>query len=162
MNSFSGVRRAAEYEIARQIEVVSKGGEAHQSTRRWDDVTGITEQMRTKEDAHDYRYFPDPDLMPLAPTDEWLANVKSRVVELPLTRKQRFDARLLLPAMRKFSKGNVELGNYFENIAKRAKNPQGGGQLDHQQPARQAHRCQRQREAADQAAMGVDSADVKF
>ena len=78
MNSFSGVRRAAEYEIARQIGVVTKGGKLIQSTRRWDDVAGITEEMRTKEDAHDYRYFPEPDLMPFEPTDEWLAEVKSR------------------------------------------------------------------------------------
>ena len=90
MNSFSGVRRAAGYEIARQIAVVSKGGKLIQSTRRWDDVAGITEEMRTKEDAHDYRYFPEPDLMAFEPTDAWLAEVKSRVVELPLVRKQRF------------------------------------------------------------------------
>jgi len=92
MNSFSGVRRAAEYEIARQIEVVKAGGKLAQSTRRWDDVAGITEEMRTKEDAHDYRYFPEPDLMPLAPTDEWIAEVKQRVTELPLARKQRLMA----------------------------------------------------------------------
>ena len=98
MNSFSGVRRAAEYEIPRQIEVVSKGGKLIQSTRRWDDVAGITEEMRTKEDAHDYRYFPEPDLMPFEPTDEWLAEVKSRVVELPLARKQRFMRDYQLPA----------------------------------------------------------------
>jgi aspartyl-tRNA(Asn)/glutamyl-tRNA(Gln) amidotransferase subunit B len=124
MNSFSGVRRAAEYEIARQIEAVKRGEKLIQSTRRWDDVTGITEQMRTKEDAHDYRYFPDPDLMPLAPTDEWLASVKSRVVELPLTRKQRLMRDYALPAGdAEVFKSNVELGNYFEHIAKQAKNP---------------------------------------
>jgi len=63
-----------------------------------DDVAGITEEMRTKEHAHDYRYFPEPDLMPMAPTDEWLAEVKSRVVELPLARKQRFMRDYQLPA----------------------------------------------------------------
>ncbi len=89
MNSFSGVRRALEYEIPRQIEIIKSGGKLIQSTRRWDDVAGVTEEMRTKEDAHDYRYFPDPDLMPLEPTDVWLAEVKSRVWELPLARKQR-------------------------------------------------------------------------
>ena len=68
MNSFSGVRRALEYEIPRQIEVLKKGGKLIQSTRRWDDDAGVTDEMRTKEHAHDYRYFPDPDLMPLAPT----------------------------------------------------------------------------------------------
>ncbi len=67
MNSFSGVRRAAEYEISRQIEVLKKGGKLIQSTRRWDDDAGITDEMRTKEHAHDYRYFPEPDLMPLNP-----------------------------------------------------------------------------------------------
>src|SRR5208337_2764662 len=61
MNSFSGVRRALEYEIPRQIEVLNKGGKLVQSTRRWDDVAGATEEMRTKEHAHDYRYFPEPD-----------------------------------------------------------------------------------------------------
>src|SRR5208282_1454241 len=98
MNSFSGVRRALEYEIARQIEVLKSGGKLIQSTRRWDDAAEITEQMRTKEQAHDYRYFPDPDLMPQAPTDAWLAELKSRVVELPLARKQRFMRDYQLPA----------------------------------------------------------------
>jgi aspartyl-tRNA(Asn)/glutamyl-tRNA(Gln) amidotransferase subunit B len=124
MNSFSGVRRALEYEISRQIEVVSKGGKLIQSTRRWDDVAGITEEMRTKEDAHDYRYFPDPDLMPLAPTDAWLAEVKSRVVELPLARKQRFMRDYGLPASdAQTFVWDVPLGNYFEGIAKKSKNP---------------------------------------
>ncbi len=116
MNSFSGVRRALEYEIPRQIEVLKRGGKLIQSTRRWDDVTGITEEMRTKEHAHDYRYFPDPDLMPLAPDDAWLAAVKSRSVELPLDRKQRlardfyitpYDAGVLAH--------DPTLGNYFVN-----------------------------------------------
>ncbi len=124
MNSFSGVRRALEYEIPRQIEAVSRGEKLMQSTRRWDDVAGITEQMRTKEDAHDYRYFPDPDLMPLAPTDHWLAEVETRVVELPLARKQRLMREYQLPAGdAEVFKSNVELGNYFEGIAKQAKNP---------------------------------------
>jgi aspartyl-tRNA(Asn)/glutamyl-tRNA(Gln) amidotransferase subunit B len=124
MNSFSGVRRAAEYEIARQIGVVSKGGKLIQSTRRWDDVAGITEEMRTKEDAHDYRYFPEPDLMPFEPTDAWLAEVQTRVVELPLARKARFMRDYQLPAGdAEVFKSNVELGNYFEPIAKQAKNP---------------------------------------
>jgi aspartyl-tRNA(Asn)/glutamyl-tRNA(Gln) amidotransferase subunit B len=124
MNSFSGVRRAAEYEIARQIQILKSGGKLFQSTRRWDDEAGITDEMRTKEHAHDYRYFPDPDLMPLAPTDEWLAEVKSRVVELPLARKQRFmrDYQLPAPDAETFV-NNVPLGNYFEGIAEQSKNP---------------------------------------
>ena len=124
MNSFSGVRRALEYEIPRQIEVAKKGGKLIQSTRRWDDVGGITEEMRTKEHAHDYRYFPDPDLMPLAPDDAWLATSKSRVAELPLARKQRFMSDYQLPAGdAEVFKCNLELGNYFEGIAKQSRNP---------------------------------------
>ncbi len=124
MNSFSGVRRALEYEIPRQIAAVKRGEKLIQSTRRWDDEAGITDEMRTKEHAHDYRYFPDPDLMPLAPTDDWLAEVKSHVVELPLARKQRFMREYQLPGPDAETFVNdVPLGNYFEGIAKRSKNP---------------------------------------
>jgi aspartyl-tRNA(Asn)/glutamyl-tRNA(Gln) amidotransferase subunit B len=130
MNSFSGVRRAAEYEIARQIAAVRRGEKLIQSTRRWDDETGITDEMRTKEHAHDYRYFPDPDLMPLAPTDAWLAEVKSRVVELPLARKQRFmrDYQLPAPDAEKFV-NDVPLGNYFEKVLALAKDKKAVGKL---------------------------------
>ena len=162
MNSFSGVRRAAEYEIARQIDAVKRGEKLIQSTRRWDDVTGITEQMRTKEDAHDYRYFPDPDLMPLAPTDEWLASVKSRVAELPLVRKQRMMRDYALPAGdAEVFKSNVELGNYFEGIAKQAKNPKAVANWIINNLLAKLTEANA-KEAADQAAMGVDSADVKL
>ena len=124
MNSFSGVRRALEYEIPRQIEMLKRGGKLIQSTRRWDDATGVTEEMRTKEYAHDYRYFPDPDLMPFEPTEKWLAEVKSRVVELPLARKQRFMRDYQLPASdAQTFVWDVPLGNYFEGIAKKSKNP---------------------------------------
>ena len=124
MNSFSGVRRALEYEIPRQMEVVKKGGKLIQSTRRWDDDSGTTEEMRTKEYAHDYRYFPEPDLMPFQPTEQWLADVSSRVVELPLARKQRFMRDYQLPASdAQAFVWDIALGNYFEAIAKQAKNP---------------------------------------
>jgi aspartyl-tRNA(Asn)/glutamyl-tRNA(Gln) amidotransferase subunit B len=124
MNSFSGARRALEYEIPRQIEVLTKGGKLIQSTRRWDDPAGITEEMRTKEHAHDYRYFPEPDLMPFQPTEEWLKEVKRRVVELPLARKQRFMRDYQLPASdAQTFVWDVPLGTYFEGIAKQAKNP---------------------------------------
>ncbi len=123
MNSFSGVRRALEYEIPRQIEVLKSGGKLIQSTRRWDDTTGVTEEMRTKEHAHDYRYFPEPDLMPFQPTKKWLEEVSKRVVELPLARKQRFMRDYALPASdAETFKNDVPLGNYFEGIAKGAKN----------------------------------------
>src|SRR5436309_3152680 len=124
MNSFSGVRKALEYEVPRQIRVLNSGGTLVQSTRRWDDVAGVTEEMRTKEHAHDYRYFPEPDLMPFAPTDEWLAEVRKRMVELPLARKQRFmrDYQLRATDAQTFV-WDVPLGNYFEDIARQSKNP---------------------------------------
>ncbi|MFM1769764.1 MAG: Aspartyl/glutamyl-tRNA(Asn/Gln) amidotransferase subunit [Verrucomicrobiota bacterium] len=142
MNSFSGVRRALEYEIPRQIEVVSRGGELVQSTRRWDDVAGITEEMRTKENAHDYRYFPEPDLMPFAPAPDWLAEVRSRVVELPLARKQRLMRDYQLPpGDAEVLKSNLALGRYFEAIAGRAAHPKA---------------------VSEQAALGVEPADVRL
>ena len=124
MNSFSGVRNALEYEIPRQIAAVRSGATLRQETRRWDDVGGITETMRSKEHAHDYRYFPEPDLMPFEPTAEWLKEVQSRVVELPLAKKRRFMADYQLPAPDAETFVNdVPLGAYFEGIAKSAKNP---------------------------------------
>jgi aspartyl-tRNA(Asn)/glutamyl-tRNA(Gln) amidotransferase subunit B len=124
MNSFSGVRRALEYEIPRQSAAVSKGVKLRQSTRRWDDAAGVTEEMRTKEDAHDYRYLPDPDLMELAPTQAWLAEVRARVVELPLARQQRFLRDYGLPATAAETfKADVPLGDYFEGLARQSKNP---------------------------------------
>jgi aspartyl-tRNA(Asn)/glutamyl-tRNA(Gln) amidotransferase subunit B len=162
MNSFSGVRRALEYEIPRQIEVVQRGEKLIQSTRRWDDVAGVTEQMRTKEDAHDYRYFPDPDLMPSAPTDAWLAEVKALVVELPLARKQRLMRDYQLPAgAAEVFKSNVALGNYFEAAARSAKNPKAvANWLINNLQSKLAEA--NQQAAAEQAALGVDSADLKL
>ena len=124
MNSFSGVRRALEYEIPRQIGVLKQGGRLVQSTRRWDDVLEVTEEMRTKEDAHDYRYFPDPDLMTFVPDEAWIAEVRARVVELPLARKQRFmrDYQLPAPDAQTFV-DDVPLGDYFERAAAGARNP---------------------------------------
>jgi aspartyl-tRNA(Asn)/glutamyl-tRNA(Gln) amidotransferase subunit B len=123
MNSFSGVRRALEYEIPRQINVLKSGGKLTQETRRWDDVTGITETMRTKEQAHDYRYFPEPDLMPFVPTADWLEEVNRRVVELPLARKQRFMSTFQLPAPdAETFVYDRPLANYFEQAARGAKN----------------------------------------
>ncbi len=124
MNSFSGVRHALEYEIPRQIGVVSKGGKLSQETRRWDDVTGMTETMRSKEQAHDYRYFPEPDLMPFVPDEPYIASIKACVVELPLARKQRFMRDYQLPASdAQTFVWDVPLGGYFESAAKASKSP---------------------------------------
>jgi aspartyl-tRNA(Asn)/glutamyl-tRNA(Gln) amidotransferase subunit B len=124
MNSFSGVRRALEYEIPRQIGELRKGNKLAQETRRWNDDTGITETMRSKEQAHDYRYFPEPDLMPFAPDEKWLTEVKLRVVELPLARKRRFMVKYQLPKSdAQTFVDDVHLGDYFERAATGAKNP---------------------------------------
>src|SRR5580765_6023411 len=123
MNSFSGVRKALEYEIPRQIAVLESRGKLAQSTRRWDDAAEVTEEMRTKEHAHDYRYFPEPDLMPFQPTEAWLEEVSRRVVELPLARKQRFMRTYQLPAAdAQTFVWDVLLGDYFEGVAKQTKN----------------------------------------
>ena len=124
MNSFSGARRALEHEIPRQVAAVSRGEKLRQETRRWDDVAGITEPMRSKEDAHDYRYLPEPDLMPFEPTDGWLAEVRARVQELPLARKQRFIREHgLPPGVAEVLKDNMALGDLFEAAATGSANP---------------------------------------
>jgi len=89
MNSISGVRRALAYEIQRQISALETGEKLEQETRGWDDAAGETFLMRTKEFAHDYRYFPDPDLVPVT-TEVLLADVRSRVPELPKAKRARF------------------------------------------------------------------------
>ncbi len=160
MNTFSGVRRAAEYEIARQIEVVSKGGKLIQSTRRWDDVAGITEEMRTKEHAHDYRYFPEPDLMPFEPTDAWIADVRSRLVELPRARKHRFMTDYGLPAGDAESfKNDVALGDYFEHLAKQSKNPKAVANWVINNLRAKLSEAN-EREKSEQGAMGIEPADL--
>jgi aspartyl-tRNA(Asn)/glutamyl-tRNA(Gln) amidotransferase subunit B len=124
LNSFSAVRRALAFEIQRQIDVRRAGGTLTQSTRRWDEASGVTEEMRTKEHAHDYRYFPDPDLMAIEPTEAWLAQVRKSVVELPLARKQRFMRDYHLPpADAQSFVDDVLLGDYFERLANRHSNP---------------------------------------
>ena len=90
INSMSAIRRAIKFETERQIDALERGEKLIQSTRRWDDDRGETTLMRTKEDAHDYRYFPDPDLLPLH-TDKLLASVKPHVPELPHEKRARFE-----------------------------------------------------------------------
>src|ERR1700688_4324030 len=123
LNSISGVRRALAYEIDRQIEVLSRGETLQQETRRWDDDLGETTLMRTKESAHDYRYFPDPDLLPVK-TDVFMQEVKTLLPELPWEKRERFvreygvseyDAGVLTD--------DLELSAYFEAAAKGAHKP---------------------------------------
>ena len=123
LNSISGVRRALTFEIPRQIEFLRGGGVLDQETRRWDDVRGETTLMRIKESAHDYRYFPDPDLLPVR-TETLVAAAKARQPELPWDKRARFvadfgvsdyDAAVLA--------NDLDLAAYFETAAKSAKKP---------------------------------------
>ena len=98
INSFKAVQRAIEYEEIRQAEILDDGGEVVQETRTWDDNKGISLSMRSKEEAHDYRYFPEPDLVPILIDEAWIANVKNNLPELPEARKQRLITAYNLPA----------------------------------------------------------------
>lgn len=123
MNSISGVRRALTFEIARQIDVLESGGTLKQETRRWDDLSGQTYLMRTKEMAHDYRYFPDPDLLPVK-TESLVADVIPRVPELPIAKRARFVSEF---GVSEYDAGvladDLALSHYFEAAAKGAKKP---------------------------------------
>lgn len=92
MNSFKGVRQALEFESKRQIDQVTEGGKIVQETRLWDADRQVSNSMRTKEDAHDYRYFPEPDLMPITPTDDQITRLREQLPELPKQRRERFKA----------------------------------------------------------------------
>ena len=90
INSFRFVEKAVEYEIKRQIKVIDEGGKIVQETRLWDSARGITESMRSKEEAHDYRYFPEPDLVPIIAERKWIDEIRVGLPELPDLKKKRF------------------------------------------------------------------------
>ena len=98
LNTFKGVQRAIDYEVERQTDLLEAGGEVVQETRLWDDAAGKTRAMRSKEDAHDYRYFPDPDLPPLELSEARVEAIRSALPELPAARKRRFVEGLGLSA----------------------------------------------------------------
>jgi aspartyl-tRNA(Asn)/glutamyl-tRNA(Gln) amidotransferase subunit B len=97
MNSFRHVEKALEYEIKRQIALLGDGEEVVQETRLWDVEQGITISMRGKEEAHDYRYFPDPDLVPLRVEEEWVERIRISLPELPDEKKERFVKQYQIP-----------------------------------------------------------------
>ena len=90
MNSFRSIVRAIEYEVDRQIDIIEDGGKIEQETLRWDDVSGKTFSMRDKEDAQDYRYFPDPDLVAIRLSEEYIENIRKNLPELPESRRTRY------------------------------------------------------------------------
>jgi len=124
VNSFRFVRAALEYEIERQIEVIEGGGSIRQETRLWDASEGRTYSMRSKEQAHDYRYFPEPDLPPLIVSANFLAEAKKRLPELPEARRARMVAEYeLSPKDAQTLTASREFADRFEASAKGAKNP---------------------------------------
>lgn len=98
MNSFRNVQRGLEYEVERQRELYEDGETVAQETRRFDEATQTTISMRSKEEAHDYRYFPEPDLVDLDIDDAWLASIRETIPELPAAKRQRYESELGLPA----------------------------------------------------------------
>jgi aspartyl-tRNA(Asn)/glutamyl-tRNA(Gln) amidotransferase subunit B len=115
LNSFKNVEKALHFEIQRQREIIGDGGEVVQETRLWDPAKNITNAMRGKEDAHDYRYFPDPDLLPLVVDDDWIHGVKSTLPELPYERRDRFIKAFDLPPYdAEVLTASRELADYFE------------------------------------------------
>jgi len=117
LNSFRAVEKAIEYEIKRQRELLEKGKEIVQETRGWDETREITLPQREKEFAHDYRYFPEPDLPPLHITPEMIQEIKAEIGELPQSRRKRFEREYHLDKKKiEFFVYNKELGEYFEKV----------------------------------------------
>lgn len=119
MNSFRNVQRALEYEIKRQQYLVENGQKITQETRLWDDAQGVTNPMRSKEEAHDYRYFPDPDLVKVEVDEAWIAEIRSTMPELPQARRERFVHEYQIPA---YDAGVLTadraLAEYYEEVVK--------------------------------------------
>lgn len=128
INSFKFVEKALDYEIKRQIKVLDDGGKIIQETRLWDSSRGITESMRGKEEAHDYRYFPEPDLVPITVDQKWIEGIKTSLPELPDIKRERFVSEYGLPAndadflaydkpVADWFEGSVNFGGQPKNVA---------------------------------------------
>ncbi len=124
LNSFRNVARAIDHEVARQVAVVESGGKVVQETRLWNADRGETAAMRSKEEAHDYRYFPEPDLPPLVVSREWIEEVRRSLPELPAVKRRRFVAEYGLPD---YDAGVLtlsrDIADYYEAVAKASGNP---------------------------------------
>ena len=115
MNSFRALQRAVEYEIERQREVLEEGGKIVQETRMWDEAKGITESMRTKETATDYRYYPDPDLLPVVVDPQWVDGIRASLPELPDAKKERLISEMGLSAYDAgIITGSLALAEFFD------------------------------------------------
>ena len=124
MNSFRNVQRALEYEIKRQQYLIENGEKVVQETRLWDDASGTSISMRSKEEAHDYRYFPDPDLVPILVDDAWVEKIRKELPELPLAKRERFLKDYQIP---EYDAGvltaDKALAQYYEDVVKLCDKP---------------------------------------
>jgi aspartyl-tRNA(Asn)/glutamyl-tRNA(Gln) amidotransferase subunit B len=124
LNSFRAVENAIEFEIERQSDTLSGGGELVQETRLWDEQREETRSMRSKESAHDYRYFPDPDLPPLIIDESWTDAVRASLPELPAARRERFVAEHGLPVYdAELLTSRKDIADYFERAVRTHANP---------------------------------------
>lgn len=124
MNSFRSLQRAIEYEVKRQQEVIEDGGTIIQETRSWDEDKGISVSMRSKEEAHDYRYFPDPDLVPIMIEPSWVSEIKNSLPELPDARKIRLVQDMGLPEYdASLITSSRALADFFDNTVKEYNEP---------------------------------------
>ena len=122
LNSFRALERAIEYEVERQIEIVEDGGHVVQETRTWDDANGVTLSMRSKEEAHDYRYFPEPDLVPINLDQVWIDEIKATLPELPSARKERLLAEDVPEDNADIIVASKKVADYFDEGTKATKN----------------------------------------
>ena len=123
LNSFRFLEKALNYEIGRQVKVVTQGAKVAQETRLWDTSTGCTVKMRSKEEAHDYRYFPEPDLPPVIVDPRWCKELQDKLPELPEQRKRRFMADYNLTEQDAgLVSGDQKTADYYENVAAISKN----------------------------------------
>ncbi|MCD6293002.1 MAG: Asp-tRNA(Asn)/Glu-tRNA(Gln) amidotransferase subunit GatB [Deltaproteobacteria bacterium] len=119
MNSFRNVHRAIEYEVERQMDILDSGGQVIQETRLWNVDRGISMSMRGKEEAHDYRYFPDPDLLPVVVDEGWIENVRRALPELPAAKRRRFLVDYSIPlADAEVLTADQAMADYFETVVK--------------------------------------------
>jgi aspartyl-tRNA(Asn)/glutamyl-tRNA(Gln) amidotransferase subunit B len=124
VNSFKFVQKALEYEIRRQISVLESGGKVIQETRLFDSNQGVTFSMRSKEEAHDYRYFPDPDLLPIVVNKEWVEEIRNSLPELPDERVKRFIEEYKIPAYdAEILTASKEVADYFEECLRHYDKP---------------------------------------
>ena len=151
LNSISFVRDGIAHEIRRQIALLERGGVITQETRDYDGMSGTSQSLRSKEEAHDYRYFPDPDLMPVAVDDAWKEGIRATCPELPFEKQRRFLNQYQLPyTLTSVLVWDRALADYFEEAAALSGRPPGGRQLDRERPAARAG----QREAAARRLQG--------